>query len=88
MITIEKKKTHNNVGEKDFIEKYKENEVDLARNKIIECLNEYEKSINAYGQFLIELEDWEKDNYNNAKNMVKGKYLFNCGEYTYRIDIK
>ena len=86
MVEIEYRKNHEGIIGKEWTEVYGEYEERFANEHIQEIVEEYEANINAGG---LELDDQDKMNDIEAvMNLKDGEYDFDCGDFTYYINIK
>lgn len=82
MFTIELKRNHDHVSAAEFKKTYEvEYHKDLIKNEINKAVTEYGTYCEGY------LDDFILNDINNLKQLVKGSYSLNCGDYTYWIEI-
>ena len=85
-VVISKKNNYEHIVGEEWKEVYGEYEEHTACEHIQEIVEEYEAGIKANGH---ELDDQDKMNDIEATtNLHAGEYDFDCGDYTYYIEIK
>ena len=85
-LIISKKKNHEGIIGHEYKEVYGEYEVDTSKKHIQEIVWEYEDNLSSSG---FELTDNDKVNdIYSVSELINGLYDFDCGDFTYYIEIK
>ena len=84
-IIISKKNNHEHIVGREFEEVYDKFDVQFAKQQILEVVSEFEKSVNLNG---LEIEQEDRNEIEAVTSLKEGFYSFDCGDYTYYIEIK